>query len=197
MDLPDEKTSDERRQYFRIKNSLFMSYELYDDGTDELEQAPKEIDAKSLRSMHLLKELNSILEENENYSKKLPSLDSKTKNYLESLDTKIIEITKYLVKTLGVEYSELLEVDLSGGGIRFRSEKSEPIDQKLKLDLVLVPEYYNLTAYGTVVDCRKLEHAEEFELAISFTDIQEADRDAVIRHVFKRQSKQLRLDKQA
>jgi len=187
--------SDERRQYFRIKNSLFMSYEPVVDGDSD--SSPKEISAKSLRSMHLLKELNSILEDNETFVKGLTYDDNKSKIYLDSLSKKVSDITRYLVKTLGVEYSELLEVDLSGGGIRFETNKNIDKHQSLKFDLVLVPEYYNLTTLGTVVDCQPLGSSGLFEVAISFTDIQEADRDAIVRHVFQRQSQQLRSDKQA
>jgi c-di-GMP-binding flagellar brake protein YcgR len=191
---PDSSDS-ERRQYFRIKNSLFMSYEAISE--DESEQPVTEVSSRSLRSMHLLKELNSILEENEIFSKTLTEEERKTKYYLAELSDKVTDITRYLVKTLGVEYSELLEVDLSGGGVRFESDTPLTVNQALKLDIVLVPEYYNLTTSGLVVDCCSIGASGLFEIAISFTDIQEADRDAIVRHVFKRQSEQLRLDKQA
>jgi PilZ domain-containing protein len=172
-----------------------MSYEPISD--DESEQPVTEVSSRSLRSMHLLKELNSILEENEIFSKTLTEEERKTKYYLAELSDKVTDITRYLVKTLGVEYSELLEVDLSGGGVRFESDTPLTVNQALKLDLVLVPEYYNLTTLGLVVDCRSIGASGLFEIAISFTDIQEGDRDAIVRHVFKRQSEQLRLDKQA
>lgn len=189
-----ENSESERRQYFRIKNSLFMSYEEIENGDPE--QPVKEVSSRSLRSMHLLKELNSILEENEIFNQGLSEEQRKTKNYLTSLNDKVTDITRYLVKTLGVEYSELLEVDLSGGGVRFETDTPLTVNQVLKLDLVLVPEYYNLTSLGSVVDCSSLGASGLYEIAISFTDIQEADRDAIVRHVFKRQSEQLRSDKQ-
>ncbi len=188
------QSDSERRQYFRIKNSLFMSYELVAD--ENAEQPIKEVSARSLRSMHLLQELNSILEENDNFAKGLGEEQRQTKNYLAELSEKVTDITRYLVKTLGVEYSELLEVDLSGGGIRFESDAPLNVNQVLKLDLVLVPEYYNLTTLGEVVDCRPIGSSGLFEIAITFSEIQENDRDAIVRHVFKRQSEQLRTDKQ-
>lgn len=174
-----------------------MSYEVISEDQDEPDQPEKEVSTQSLRSMHLLKELNFILEQNEIFSKTLSEEERKTKCHIDELSDKMTDIVRYLVKTLGFEYSELLEVDLSAGGIRFESDTPLEVNQVLKLDLVLVPEYYHLNALGSVVDCRAIGASGMFEIAISFTDIQEADRDAIVGHVFKRQSEQLRLEKQA
>ena len=172
-----------------------MSFEVVED--ELIDNSPKEIGTKSLRSMHLLKELNTVLEENENFVSNLGESDGKSITYINNLNKQLSEITRYLVKTLGVEYSELLEVDLSGGGIRFESDCPLDKSQSLKLDLVLVPEYYNLTTLGEVVDCQSIGSSGLYEIAITFSEIQEADRDAIIRHVFKRQSQQLRSDNKA
>lgn len=193
MSVSSNNQGSERRQYFRIKNSLFMSYDVLVEG--EPDSGPKELSTQSLRSMHLLKELNSMLEDNEIFATSLNEVENKSKAYAESLGKRITDITQYLVKTLGVEYSELLEVDLSGGGIRFETERPLEIGQELRLELVLVPEYYDLSTTGQIVDCQSLGASGLFQIAISFIDIHEADRDAIIRHVFKRQSQQLRSDK--
>jgi c-di-GMP-binding flagellar brake protein YcgR len=193
INTANDKGSD-RRQYFRIQNSLFMSYELISENDDKIQA--KEVSSRSLRSIHLLKELNSILEENEAFSQTLTETERTTKYYLEALSDKVTDITRYLVKTLGVEYNELLEVDLSGGGVRFESDTPLSVNQVLRLDLVLVPEYYNLNTIGTVVDCKPVGASGNYHIAISFSDIQENDRDAIVRHVFKKQSEQLRQDNQ-
>jgi len=187
-----EKPENERRQYFRIKNRLFMGYELLDSGQEF--SASNNNKSKSLPFAHLLGELNSLVKANESHIETLNSQQQSTIDHINNLNTKLAQLTQYMIKSLNLSYNELLEVDLSGGGIRFESERSMPKGQKLKLELVLVPEYYYLVVYAEVVNCLSVD--KHFELSIGFDQIKEADRDAIIRHVFKSQSAQLRAEKQ-
>jgi len=186
-----EKPENERRQYFRIKNRLFIGYELID--SEHEFSASNSDNSKSLPFAHLLGELNGIVSANDAHIETLNSQQQPTIDHINELNTKLAQLTQYMIQSLNLSYNELLEVDLSGGGIRFESERSMPIGQKLKLELVLVPEYYYLVVYAEVVDCQPINN--RFELAISFDQIKEADRDAIIRHVFKSQSEQLRAEK--
>jgi len=182
---------DERRQYFRIKNRLFMGYELFDPNSTNVSVTQSN---NSLPFAHLMEELNSLSEANKSHCKTLNSQQQATVEHLNFVNDKIEQLTGYMIESLNLAYNDLLEVDLSGGGIRFDSEKPLTLGQALKLELVLVPEYHYLVALGEVVDC--LQKDNKYQIAISFTDIKETDRDAVIRHVFKRQSQQLREQKQ-
>jgi len=182
---------DERRQYFRIKNHLFMGYELFDPNATNKGSTQSN---NSLPFAHLMEELNSLSEANKSYCQTLNSQQQATIDHLNFVNDKIEKLTGYMIESLNLAFSDLLEVDLSGGGIRFESDTALTLGQSLKLELVLVPEYHYLVALGEVVDC--LEENNQFHIAISFKEIQEADRDAVIRHVFKRQSQQLREQKQ-
>jgi len=186
------KPGDERRQYFRIKNRLFMGYELLD--SDQGFSGSNEDNSKSLPFAHLLEELNALVKANNSHIESLNSQQQLTVEHLNNLNAKIAQLTQYMIQSLNLRYNDLLEVDLSGGGIRFNSDRSMVIGQKLKLELVLVPEYYYLVVYGEVVDCQPIDNG--FELGIVFDQIKEADRDAIIRHVFKSQSAQLRAEKQ-
>lgn len=191
MSQSREKPENERRQYFRIKNRLFIGYELID--SEHEFSASNSDNSKSLPFAHLLGELNGIVSANDAHIETLNSQQQPTIDHINELNTKLAQLTQYMIQSLNLSYNELLEVDLSGGGIRFESERSMPIGQKLKLELVLVPEYYYLVVYAEVVDCQPINN--RFELAISFDQIKEADRDAIIRHVFKSQSEQLRAEK--
>ena len=193
MSFPSPPTSDERRQYFRIKNSLFMSYETID--TNDNKQTQKETLAEPSPSLRLLKELNEIEQNNKTFLTNLPLDHKNTSTYINQLNSKISSLSEYLVQNLDIKYKELLEVDLSGGGIRFESESELHKDQELKLDIVLVPEYRDMIIHGKVVNSQKVKNKSTFEHSVTFCHIQESDRDAIIKHVFKTQSEQLRADK--
>lgn len=183
---------DDRRQYFRIKHSVFMTFEIVDE--ESAVNKGQTINSKSLPCIHLLKELNGLMDGNETVVTSLATLDSSVLTHLTNQNNKMSELSQYIIENLALEYNEQVEVDLSGGGIRFTHHSQLPIEQALKIELVLVPEYYSLIAYGKVVDCKKDADKEQFELAITFDQIQENDRDAIIRHIFMAQSKQLRIN---
>ena len=182
----------ERRQYFRIKNRLFMGYELLDSNNDSFDIALEQ--KNSLPFAHLLEELNQLAESNDKHCQSLDSQQQPTIDHLGRVNQKIEQLTGYMIKSLDLDYNELLEVDLSGGGIRYDSEIALKPEQELKLELVLVPEYHYLVALGKVVDCVK--EVNGYQIAIAFTHIKENDRDLIVRHVFKSQSQQLRERKQ-
>ena len=194
MSLSSPHPNAERRQYFRIRHTLLMSYETIETSDESL--PTKEIQPESSPYIHLLKELNKLERQNQSFTKTLQADQKAVSAYITSLNDKLDLLAHFITNNLDVEYKELLQVDLSGGGIRFETETALDIDQELKMEIILVPEYYNILTYGKVVDCHKLPGKKSFELAISFTQIHESDRDAIIKHVFEAQSKQLRIDRE-
>lgn len=112
------------------------------------------------------------------------------------MNEKIAALAQYAVQTQDIECNEFIEVDISGGGIRFETDKSLPVAQEIKMEIMLLPQYYGLTVLGKVVNC-EIDHAKNtYKLAVVFVKIQESDRDVIVGHVLKMQSKQLRAVKE-
>lgn len=186
---------DERRQYYRNKNSVFVKFEQI-DAEDPLEPDTPEQDHR-LESTHLLKSLGELIKENTSFSQSLESESQSTMNHLDYVNRQLIKLVDYVNTKFDLNFSELLEVDLSGGGIRFESDTEMELKQRLKLQIVLVPDYYNVSVKGSVVDCQPNSDRSRFYIAVNFEQISEFDRDAIIKHVFKSQSEQLRSLKQS
>jgi c-di-GMP-binding flagellar brake protein YcgR len=185
---------DERRQYFRIRNLLFMSYETIEN-IGEYHLA-KDKDSDPSLCVHLLKELNKLEQQNRIFLNTLQKDQGVISSYITQLNNEFGLLTQYIVRNLDAAYRELQEVDLSGGGVRFESGSELNINQELKMEIILLPEYTNILTYGKVVDCQKSKDKQAFELAVTFSQIHESDRDQIIKHVLKAQSKQLRTDKE-
>lgn len=194
MSFSSPNPNDERRQYFRIRHSLLMSYQTIETSDESL--PIKENQPESSSGIHLLKELNKLEQQNQSFINSLQADQATVSTYITGLNDKLSLLSHYIINNLDVDYKELLQVDLSGGGIRFESDTALDIEQEIKMEIVLVPEYANILTYGKVVDCHKVAGKQSFELAISFTQIHESDRDSIIKHVFEAQSKQLRFDKE-
>lgn len=190
--MTDTSKADERREYFRIKNWLILNYEV----VESIENTPDFndlVDDDSPR-ITLLQELSRLEQENQGYLLSLKDKQSQLGNYLLNMNKKFELLTRFVIQSLTDHPQELTEVDISGGGLRFKTKTSQPIDQIVKVELVLVPECVGIIAYGRVVDCKKHESGDFYEMAIVFVKLKESDRDAIVRHVFKIQSKQLRED---
>lgn len=191
--MTEKQQPAERREYFRIKNWLILNHE----SIETLDEVPDidELSSSESPRISLLHELSRLENENEAYLGSLTDKQSQLGNYLLNLNKKMELLTRFVVQSLDSDQNELTEVDISGGGLRFTSNQAYPIDQLMKIELLLVPECTGISAYARVVDC-KTKSAQQHEVALIFIKLRESDRDAIIKHVFKIQSKQLREDKQ-
>ncbi len=191
--MPSTNTNDERRQYFRIKNKILMSFQIAEK--DNLEPLPDASAYESKGKMAVLGRIGQIQEMNDDFVQDSASLQPIVKQHIEEINQQLACLSQSLLKTIAASYRDLMEVDISGGGLRF--ESSEKIDkgQKLHLDIILVPEFHNISVIGKVVDCDQSQNEKDqavYLIAVEFTKIMEADRDSIIGHIFKTQSKQLR-----
>ncbi len=194
MSSANTDLDDERRQYFRIRNSLFIRYEIIEPEIETKRTAPSE--PYMAPSIQLLKKLYHLEQNNALFLNSLQPDQSGVSSHLINTNKEIDKIVHFVVNKLDMEYRELVDVDLSGGGIRFESEHSIDINQKLKLEIVLIPEFHHILIDAQVVDCQRDAKDKKFELAITFNHIREVDRDTIIKHVLEIQSKQLRSNKE-
>ncbi len=185
----DNSNENDRREYFRIKNWVILNY----TAVESLNLIPKESSPPPSNSPHitLLQELACIESDNQAYLSSLENKTSHVSNYVVNLNKKIELLTRFVVQLLDREKQDLTEVDLSGGGIRFSTSDKLDIDQILKIEMVLVPDCVGIVAYCRVVDSQ-LNSKNQYNIALEFVQLKESDRDAIIRHIFKLQSQQLR-----
>ncbi len=187
----DTKDQD-RREYFRVKNWMILNHQVI----ESLDDIP-ESDDFSLESsprIKLLQQLSQLDSENQVYLNTLADKQNKVGGYLINLNKKIDFLTRFVLQSLDEEHQEMTEVDISGGGLRFLTNQNYKTGDLLKIELVLVPECVGIFAYGEVVESGEVS-GEQLEIAVTFSKLTEADRDAIVKHVFKVQSQQLRHEK--
>lgn len=163
-------------------------------GIDDSDNLPSvnELEYAASPRIGLLQQLAQVDMDNNAYLATLTDKQSLLGSFLKGLNRKVELLTRFVIESLESEKSELQEVDISGGGIRFTSHHAVKIDQHIRLEIVLVPECYGLICCARVVDMRPTDVEGIFEIACIFTRLRESDRDAIIRHVFNAQSRQLR-----
>lgn len=184
----------ERRRFFRIEDRLALRYRLLDD--DELASALARLEsgypdklslasgfaATSAQMRHTL----------DRFRRDMPDVAS----YLEALNEKLDLLVQLLATTdddVGSQPTQ--EVSLSASGISFTADEPLPAHSNIEVKMLLFPSYTCILAFGTVVHCGPAETGRpsgRYSVGVDFTNLREADRDLIVRHVTQRQSTMLR-----
>ena len=114
-------------------------------------------------------------------------------------DKKISLIENMVIHNDDIENSitETQNVNLSASGMSFESNTPINEDVKLKMELVLFPEYHFIPIYAKVVDCRKKmdDNLYRYNIAVDFVGICDSDQEIIMQHVLSRQAKQLKSER--
>ena len=110
---------------------------------------------------------------------------------LTRIDWLLTSVLKTLGRDKGLKRAipDFLTVNLSGSGIRFVSDQDFPVGSFLILRIILRP-FIPIQAVGKILRVRSVRDGEEerFEIAVEFSEIAEADREAIIRHILRAQA---------
>lgn len=191
---PNTLAVNERRSYFRIEDSLNLSY--HEVPPEVLEERLQKLEQGVDTNFTVVSSLASISQQMTSLLHKIQADSPDIAKYLKGLDRKI----ELLGRTLLATESNLAEqhahpVNLSASGMAFKSKDPAEPGAILELKLLLYPCLAGILAYGEVVGCDALEEAESgfsYCIRVNFTHLRESDRDVLIRHVIQRQTDQLR-----
>jgi len=183
----------ERRNFFRIDDSVSMSYHPVPE--EEVEDRLRRMESEVAGNFTVMSSLSSI---NQNMAGILHRIEKDTPDvadYLKAINQKI-EVLGRALLSADTELTEkpAQPVNLSASGLAFYSE--EPIEPGLVLELrLLLPSFTGIITYGEVIGCDRVENEAPgfpYFSRINFLHMREKDRDLLIRHVIKRQSDMLR-----
>ena len=188
-----EKNQDERREFFRIDDSVQVSYRVI-----TADEVPETID-EQLRAGDRFTVMTRLQEISQHLSASLHRIeqrDTDIADYLKALDEKI----NLLGRSFLTEERELLDqpsqsVNLSAGGLAMDTTERVEVGSLVEIKLLLLPSYAGLLAYGEVVgvDSSEGEDADyPYHVRINFNLIRGSDQDALIRHITRRQGEMLR-----
>ncbi|WP_426417838.1 PilZ domain-containing protein [Aestuariirhabdus sp. LZHN29] len=176
---------DDRRNFFRITDKVALEYQLIDkplhpkesgfpfQHTGEVFSLASEIQSIETESQHILR---AIHEENRLVSQYLKSIDKR------------IHLLGRMVSAIGFNSAnpDLVEADLSEGGISIITDSKLAPDQYLALKLTLFPSYAGIMASGRLLDSIKVDGF--YRHSIIFEEITEPDRQLLARHIIQYQS---------
>lgn len=188
--------NNERRSFFRINDVLYVDVtELDDDEVSEVASTIKNPPATDHDSQEK-RQLSTIQASLTQLVEQINHTDRQVARALRLLDDKI-SIISYMVQRQQNNTSErnMIEANLSGGGIAFRTEHHYAHKTTLDLRIELQPSGTILHAIANVVACDEQYDAPKdtpYYLRLAFTHMCEYDRNFLIKHVLSRQAEMLR-----
>ncbi len=191
---PNIQTEEDRRRFFRIEDSISLSYHLVPP--EDLDLRLQRLETEMESNFTVASSLASISQRMAAVLHKIAVESPEVAQYLQALDQKIDLVGRALLSTdSSLEEQQAQPVNLSASGMAFHSNQPEKPGSILELRLILLPSLMGLLIYGEVVDCEKLDQPEQgfsHSIRVDFAHMRESDRDVLIRHVIQRQTKMLR-----
>ena len=191
------QNQDERREFFRIDDSILVSWRLIgaqepSHGNAGLERMPDESFTIVTRLQALSRHLSGSLH-------RIEQRDSDVADYLKALDEKITLLAQnFLADEIGISGQVARSVNLSAGGLALDSREALQVGDQVEIKLLLLPSYTGVVALGEVIRISQTNESPDhpYRLHINFTHIRDSDRDALIGHILRRQGEMLRRDRQ-
>lgn len=191
--------SDDRRHFFRITDSVNLSYRLVDE-----QQTKQSLQAKSslLENCSLSSALELIAEESAVLHQKLEKLHSDFADYLKLLDIKIDLIAQAVLALSPneeVSANETRNANVSVSGIGFESSEMLSVGQFLEIKMLLVHSTIVIVTYAKIIHCEKNPDSQSpypYFIGVNYVNMRENDGDILSKHVAKKQLQQIRQQKE-
>lgn len=184
----------ERREHFRINDTLFIQYKAIDETTAK-SLGQKIVHHNASEENHDQIQLRSLQTAFTLLTDQINHTDREVARALRLLNEKINILSRALIQPEDHQNRKNVEVNLSGGGLGFLSEQEFEAKAPLEIHLELPSSGVIIQSIAKVISCVKSYPENEhtpFYLRLAFTQMNEQDRDLLIKHILFRQAEELR-----
>ncbi len=184
---------EERRRFFRINDLIHLSYRVV--AAQDLPETLEQLEHSVADSFSVIPNLNALSQQMAPCLHKIEQSDPDVANYLRSIDQKIEMLGRAIsAKDSGITDQPARSVNLSAGGLAVRAAEAVAEGATLEIKMLLLPSFTGILTYGSVVACEPMDGDEEYGycLRVDFSHMRDVDRDALIRHLLRRQADSLR-----
>jgi len=182
----------ERREYFRVDDSVLLDYRLLGEG-----EPPDPGDREEPGRFTVMADFAAKSRHMHRLAHRIRRQSADLARYLELLDDKLNTLARLCVdQATGDMDRSARPVSLSAGGIRFRAGSALAAGALLELRMVLLPSRTGLMVRARVVHCQPADPEGEFpyQVGVEFEDLREVDRELLVRHLLGRQARHLHDD---
>ncbi len=184
------KQAEERRRYCRIDDDVILRYRLISE--QELPADVAALDTGLPNRFTLTATFAATSQQMELLLHSIQEQSVEVANYLRLLDRKLELVARaFLMQEIDVYKEPTCRVNLSAGGIGFNAEMPIKTDSLLEIEIILLPSYTGILAYGQAVHCRHEpdDHPDlPYRIGVEFCRLREKDCDLIVKHVLARES---------
>jgi hypothetical protein len=178
----------ERRRFFRIDDTINLSYRLIDEETAKLGlQAVADLP----NEYSLAATLDVLSQEALRIMQRLEKQQDEFLELYKVLDTKINAVAQIVMFRGGnVDGKNSQEVNLSASGLAFHQTNPLNAGQDLVIEMYLPSTLALIMIIGKVIKCEPVQPGQ-FLIRVDYIDIKEEDRELLIKYVVRKQWQQL------
>jgi hypothetical protein len=184
---------EEKRRYFRVNDKINLLLRVVDES--KISQR-SHVSMDVLSSCSLSAALEVLNQEAAAVSSRLERRDPEVFEYLKIIDNKINLIASALnPREEAFSEHDMHEVSLSAAGVAFTNEIALPVGTLLELRMLLTSCLVVIVAFARVVQCKDISQDNAtypFAICAEYINMNEEDRELLIKHVIKKQMQQLR-----
>ncbi|MDH4186510.1 MAG: PilZ domain-containing protein [Nitrospira sp.] len=179
--------NDDRREWLRIDDRVLLEYRLLTDSEDETAPGSLPVTHQAIVEAIHKPTLDYFAQQGEQlaHSPLLPWM------------MKVDWLLEVIIKTLaqmhpgGVPIAQVADVNLSGGGISFVSQRQFAVGDKLSLKVVL-PPFMPIQATALVIRSMPATERAGYDIATEFITLSPNDQEVLIRHILFTQAERIR-----
>lgn len=183
-------TESNRRQYFRRNDLVCLRFQ-------EIDFDPSQSACSyfyTSQTEHLKRELLAIEQEQSRVIREIAANNEELARYLRLMQRKIALIAQQIKPSDDTPDPIMLNASLSEGGVSFENPLPLVLGQYLAIELILQPEQTLITTYAKCVSCQA--HTDKFRVGLEFVDLDETDRQNIVKRLLQLDAKALRQRKQ-
>lgn len=182
----------ERRRHFRVQDQILIDYQPVTDA--DVRGAVRHFELVDPAELSVTTSLRRLEIELQTALGKLSHKHGELLHCVDILNSKINTLAA-IMPTPGKQDSELHNRDvcdcsLSASGVAFTCREALPLDSKLRLRMVILPDYFHVTAYGEVVRVTPIQNPQDeytHIIGVHFLHILDRYRDALARRSLQRE----------
>jgi hypothetical protein len=189
--------NDERREYFRIDDEIALDYRLIEES--EAEALSERIHAPFADRFTVASSFTATSRQMAQALHKVQNQSPELVRCLQAIDQKLNLLAQlYVSEEMHLDQQPTREVNLSAGGLAFRSQHEIATGSLLEMRMVLFPSLVGILNLSRVIHCEPIDDGNvEFpwQVAVTFEQLRESDRELLVRHVMAKQTQQLRAER--
>lgn len=189
--------TDERREYFRIDDEVVLEYRLINE--DEVEPLVERIQARVPDRFTAASSFAATSRQMAHLMHKVQSQSPELARCLQAIDQKLNLLAQlFVTEEIDIEEHPTQEVNLSAGGIAFRSQQEIATGRLLEMRIVLFPSLIGVLNISRVIHCERVNDGNRqfpWQIAATYEHLRESDRELLVRHVMNKETRRLRSER--